>query len=119
VESSNLPLNEHSLIAVLGNHIGKLNGITVSGLVRQIAGVTDAGLERECRRLIMELRMKGHHICGRPETGYFIAATADELRETCEWLYSRAMTSLRQISAMQRVSLPDLRGQLNLLAGEE
>lgn len=30
------------------------------------------------------------------------------------YLYRRAMTSLAQVSAMQRVSLPDLRGQIHL-----
>jgi hypothetical protein len=33
---------------------------------------------------------------------------------TCNFLYDRAMTSLRQIATMRRVSLPDLRGQLHL-----
>jgi hypothetical protein len=35
------------------------------------------------------------------------------------FLYHRAMTSLKQVAAMKRVSLPDFRGQLNLPIEEE
>jgi hypothetical protein len=43
-----------------------------------------------------------------------LAATEEELNRTCLYLHDRAMTSLRQVAAMKRVSLPDLRGQLRL-----
>jgi hypothetical protein len=52
--------------------------------------------------------------CGHPSTGYFLAQTDDELLRTVKFLHDRAMTSLSQAAAMQRVSLPDLAGQLRI-----
>jgi hypothetical protein len=46
-----------------------------------------------------------------------LASTSAELDSTCEFLFGRSMTSLRQVSAMRRVTLPDLRGQLGLPIG--
>ena len=103
-------------LVYLGNarHIGQQNGSTASDLVRAICGTTSPGKERRLRHLVQELREQGHHVCAHPQTGYFLAATDEELDQACEFLYGRAMCSLKQISAMRRVSLPDLRGQLRL-----
>jgi hypothetical protein len=43
-----------------------------------------------------------------------MASSPEELNETCEFLYDRAMTSLSQVSRMKQISMPDLRGQLHL-----
>ena len=103
------------LLQVLSHHIGADNGTSVSQLARAIVPVfpTPAD-ERRIRHAIEELRAEGHHICAHPSTGYYIAETDDELDRTCTFLYRRAMTSLRQVAAMKRVSLPDLAGQLNI-----
>jgi hypothetical protein len=69
---------------------------------------------RVARQLISELRNEGHHVCAHPSAGYFIAETADELDATCKFLTDRALSSLKQVAAMKRVSMPDLYGQLNL-----
>ena len=108
--------NKDDLLHALQSHIGKDNGASVSQLV---IGIThgigpDPIAERRVRKLVQELRMEGHHICAMPETGYFIAANDQELNDTCEHLLERAMSSLSQVSRMKNVSLPDLRGQLNL-----
>lgn len=100
----------------LGDHAGAANGITARDLVCKIAGFSTAAGERHLRHVIEALRKQGHRICAHPSTGYFLAETDTELDESCEFLYGRAMTSLQQISAMKRVALPDLRGQLNLPA---
>lgn len=107
------------LLEVLTNHIGADKGIKGETLVIKIIGgeITVHDIpryERQVRTLVEELRREGHHICATPETGYFIAATDDELDITCKFLYERAMTTLSQIAAMKRVSMPDLRGQLRL-----
>jgi len=106
---------KEQLLAVLSRHIGADNGASVAALARAVRGY-DAGqaCERKIRHAIEELRAEGHHICAHPSTGYYIAETDDELDRTCTFLYRRAMTSLRQIAAMKRVSLPDLAGQLNI-----
>lgn len=100
----------------LQHHIGRENGIHVRDLVQRITGqqVTSEPMERRVRGLINELRMEGSHICGHPQSGYYMAATAEELDETCVFLYERAMTSLQLISRLKNVALPDLRGQLHL-----
>ena len=109
-------LNRDAVLTALSSHIGQGNGIRSVDLVREITGfppVTHYG-ERALRTIITALRMEGHHICGLPESGYFIAATPAELDSTCEFLYDRAMTTLKQIARMKKIALPDLRGQMHL-----
>jgi len=111
-----LQITPAQVLAELQHHIGKANGIHVRELVRRIAGESEVceALERRVRDIVTELRKEGRHVCATPSAGYFMAATAEELDETCSFLHDRAMTSLVQISRMKNVSLPDLRGQLHL-----
>lgn len=108
------------LLEVLSRHVGKPSGVTIGQLVDELTGLqaltaTERGsYERELRELVVKLRLEGHHICAHPSSGYHMAATPDELESACLFLYERAMTSLAQVAAMKRVSLPDLRGQLHL-----
>lgn len=105
-----------AVLTELQHHIGADNGIHVRELVQRITGQLHAteALERKVREIVTELRMDGQHVCGHPSSGYYMAATPQELQATCEFLYQRAMTGLKQVSRMQNVSLPDLRGQLHL-----
>lgn len=113
-------LTADRLLAVMSRHIGAERGATVSQLADEMfwpAGVRDDmrnSVERNLRDLVVQLRMAGHHVCAHPSSGYYMAASADELDATCTFLFDRAMTSLSQVAAMKRVSLPDLRGQLQL-----
>lgn len=107
-------LNAVNVLWALSMHKGAENGIHAQHLVLEICGETSARLERELRHVIEALRDEGHHICATPNTGYFMAATDAELLQTVKFLHDRAMSSLRQAAAMQRVSLPDLRGQLRI-----
>lgn len=106
----------HSVLTALQRHIGADKGITAAQLVAEITGdpTTDHYSERLLREIVVQLRLRGHHVCATPEHGYYMAETDEELNRTCEFLYDRAMTSLRQIAAMKNISLPDLRGQLRL-----
>lgn len=105
-----------SILTALTRHIGRDKGIQIETLVWEACQrkPTDSR-QRKAREMIVTLRERGHHICAHPSRGYYIAADADELDETCEFLLHRAMTSLKQIAAMRRRAVPDLRGQLNLL----
>lgn len=108
-------ITRNAVLAALSHHIGKKHGVKADQLVYEIQRQQpdDSDL-RQFRDVVIELRMEGCHICARPETGYYMAADAEELNETCMYLYNRAMTSLEQISAMKHIALPDLRGQLKL-----
>ena len=69
---------------------------------------------RHVRSLVSELRLEGIAICGHPRTGYFIAATAEELLETCAFLRARAMHSLVLESRLRRIPLGELLGQMRV-----
>jgi len=99
----------------LSRHIGAAQGVRVDELVAEITGKTSTPHdERDLRQAVVKLRDAGYHVCASPAGGYYLAATDAELDATCTFLFERAMTTLRQIAAMKRVSLPDLRGQLHL-----
>lgn len=107
-------INRETVLWHLALHRGEANGIHAADLVREICGETSGALERQLRHEIEDLRRAGQHICGKPNSGYYIAANEEELLGTVEFLHDRAMTSLNQAAAMRNVSLPDLRGQLRL-----
>ncbi|TAM72333.1 hypothetical protein EPN44_16080 [bacterium] len=106
-----------TVLGALRGRMGAANGCTARELVLAISGRFSTADERRLRKVIEALRGAGHPVCGTPDTGYFLAANAAELDRTCEFLFRRSMTSLRQVSAMRRVTLPDLRGQLGLPIG--
>lgn len=97
------------LLSVLTHHIGKGSGIGVEQLA-EILGATP----RHIRKLISELREAGVAVCGTPADGYYIAANAEELQHTCDFLRSRAMHSLTLESRLKKIPLADLIGQLHL-----
>lgn len=110
------PITAAEVLAELEKHVGKSTGIHVRDLVARVTGLvaTAAAQERRARELISELRQQGHRICGKPESGYFMAATHEELLETCDYLRRRALTGLVIESQMRRISMPELLGQINL-----
>lgn len=97
------------LLQLLAGHIGRGNGAGVAQLAAAL-GMS----ERDVRKLVVALRQNGVAVCGTPKTGYYIAATADELAETIEFLKHRALHSLVLASRMSKVPLPDLLGQLHV-----
>lgn len=108
-------ITKDRVLAVLAHHVGDYRGAHVRDLAAEIvAGSTTPGDERHVRKVIEQLRREGQHICAHPSKGYYMAANAEDVEATCKYLYNRAMSSLTQVAAMNRVSLPDLRGQLGL-----
>lgn len=108
-------INRASVLHALSRHIGASNGVHIGQLCREIVHVpVDAATERHVRSFIEELRREGEHICATPKHGYFMAENAEELETTCKFLYDRAMTTLTQVSAMKKIALPDLAGQLHI-----
>ena len=105
-----MPNSHHALVlTVLSRHIGRGHGISV----KQLAEQTDL-LPRTLRSHISDLREDGHAVCGTPRDGYYIAETAEELEETCQFIRSRSMHGLRMESQMRKIPLIDLLGQLYL-----
>lgn len=104
-----------SLLAALSHHIGRERGVTVTALAREVLGAEPTrGDERCVRKLVVDLRREGHHVCAHPASGYYLAASPEELNDTIAFLRDRAMSSLEQIAAMKHVSIPDLFGQMHL-----
>ena len=97
------------LMNVLARHIGRGRGIRVEALALQV-GVPP----RQVRKFVTELRQDGVAVCGTPTHGYYIAGTAEELEETCQFLRHRALHSLTLESRLRKVPLLDLIGQLHL-----
>lgn len=109
-------LSPDSVLGVLQTRRGSANGATARDLVYLVTHRFNAADERRLRQIIEKLRRDGHAICAHPSLGYYIAADATELDRTCTFLLHRAMTSIEQVSAMKRVAMPDLYGQMGLKA---
>lgn len=102
-------MSKERLLNVLSRHIGKGRGIGVAALALQV------GLQqRQVRKFVSDLRQVGVAVCGTPTHGYYIAGTAEELEETCQFLRQRALHSLTLESRLRKVPLADLVGQLHL-----
>lgn len=111
--------NLHLLLVALSQHIGCSNGISARDLVAEVNMLATDTVrkklsERELRHAVVALRLQGQHVCAHPKSGYFLAENVAELQETTDWLKHRAISSLQQVAAMEKVSLPDLFGQIHL-----
>lgn len=103
------------LEALCTRHVGQKKAISVARLVHELLGHPGvAADERRVREIVAHLRMHAYPICAHPSKGYFIGETEEEIKETCNYLYSRAMTSLKQVSGLTRRALPDIKGQMGL-----
>ncbi len=90
-------------------HKGRAHGITAHELATQLSVS-----ERMLRTLVSAAREDGLAISATPDTGYYVAETAEELAECCAFLRGRAMKTLRIEAQLRRIPLPDLLGQLHL-----
>lgn len=99
----------NELVAVLSRHIGRDNGISGKALAAAL------GIEtRHLRKLVTEAIEDGQiAICGHPSTGYFVAASAEELIETIEFHDHRAKHELKKKGRLAKM-LGDLYGQIYL-----
>ena len=100
---------KHAILAEMQRHIGAASGISAEAL----SHLLDVP-ERRVRHLVSDLRTEGYAICAHPSSGYFIAATAEELEDCCAFLRSRALHSLMLESKLRNMPLVDLLGQLRL-----
>jgi hypothetical protein len=103
-------MNSSELLALLTSHRGASNGIKCATLAAQAALP-----ERQVRKLISDLRFEGAAIVGTPDTGYYIAESAEELKHFTEFYWHRIRHSLAIVSRVTHQSMPSLLGQLSLL----
>ncbi len=109
----------HLLLVALRPHIGRANGVNARALTAEVNVLAvqakhPALSERDLRHAVVALRLEGHHVCAHPASGYYLAETVAELQEATKFLKDRAISSLQQVAAMEKVSLPDMFGQLHL-----
>lgn len=109
VRTRPLSADAAALLNALSRHLGCKRGIGAAALAQQI-GCSP----RRLRTLVSELRDDGIAVCGHPSTGYFIATTPAELKQSLAFLEHRALHSLRLLCRMRNVSMPELLGQLKL-----
>ncbi len=94
-------------------HKGRACGIKVEALARKV-NVS----QRDIRQAVSDLREDGIAVVATPATGYYIAQTADEIEECCQYLRKRSMHGLRLESRLRKMALPELLGQISLDVGE-
>lgn len=100
---------KHDLFSLLAVRVGAHNGVSVNALARTLVTTP-----RHVRTLVSDLRMDGIAVCGTPKSGYYIAATPEEMEDTCQFLRNRAMHSLQLESRLRKIPMPDLLGQLHV-----
>lgn len=98
------------LLVLLQKHVGAANGASASDLARRLGAN-----ERHVRHLVTELiREREIAVCGKPETGYFIAANQQEIDDTVEFHRHRALHELQKAALLSKRPLAELAGQLQL-----
>jgi len=106
-------------LMILTDHIGALNAVGMGDLYEMATGehwknrINDTRL---IRKVVAQLRHEGQRICSSsaPDGGYYLASAASELVDYLRRNKSRALKMLAMNSAMMRVSLPELLGQIKL-----
>ncbi len=91
------------------HHKGKDCGITVEKLSLRIHVNP-----RDIRQAVSDLRDDGVAIAALPSTGYYLAQTAEEIEECCQYLRKRSLHGLRLESRLRKMALPELLGQISL-----
>ena len=103
------PTHDELLTVLSRDHIGRDNSVNGAALAVRL-GVK----VRTIRALVLKLRENAIAVCGRPETGYFIAETPEEVEATCRLLEQHGIHQLTVAARMRKTTLPELLGQLHL-----
>jgi biotin operon repressor len=104
-----IPPHDQLLALLSQHHIGRANSISGQALASRLGCQP-----RNVRVLVLKLRQNAVAVCGRPETGYYIAETPEEIEETCQLLESHGIHQLTVAARMRKITLPELLGQMNL-----
>ena len=109
-------ISEGRLMGQLMNrHRGKSKGASIKQLAYALTGEESTpSVERHIRKLVVEMRNRGIPVGSCPSQGYFLAESEQDLEDTIRNLEDRAKTTLRQLSALKKMALPELLGQMGL-----
>ncbi len=108
------------LLTELSRHVGEINAIGMAELFEAVFGenwrnrINDT---RKIRLLVTKLRREGVPICSvssRSGGGYYLAAAGSELKGYTERLKRRALRGLYIASLIERISLPEMLGQMRI-----
>lgn len=116
IDTSRVDMTKEHVLTVLRRHVGRDQGIHMRDLVAQVLNTVLVGevAERKARELITALRNEGHPICAHPASGYYLAASQQELDATCAFLLERSQSTVDQVCAMKGVLPVDLYHQLGV-----
>jgi hypothetical protein len=109
-----LPKNTSVVTALVIQRLATRHAGRAKGVRADVLASAMNMTERTLRKAVSEAREHGIAIAGTPVTGYYVATNPEELAELCAFLRSRAMHSLRLISRLQQIALPDLLHQMRL-----
>jgi hypothetical protein len=87
-------------------------------LVIAITGGCTVSSHRYLSDIVEKLRLRGFPV-GSDTCGYWWANESHDFAEVIAKLYRRAITTLRQITKMRKIAMPDLAGQMRLDVGSE
>ena len=108
------------LLAEISRHIGEERAI---GMDRLYDVVFDGPVNhkindtRKLRKVVTDLRYEGVPICSvssKDGGGYYLAAAGSEFRDYRDRQKRRALKILARVAKMERISLPELLGQMKL-----
>ena len=108
------------LMVVLSDHIGATQAIGMGELYEAVYGeswrnrINDT---RKIRKLITAMRRDGVAICSastKEGGGYYMASAGSELVGYLRRSRVRALRILARVAKIQKISLPDLLGQMKL-----
>lgn len=94
------------LLNALSRHLGSGQGIRADDLARELHRSA-----RQIRKGISALRDEGVAVCGTPITGYYIATTPEELRQTLAFHKKRLEHEARIVRHLEALCTPALMGQ--------
>lgn len=123
ITSEELQAARMKLYMVMMQHVGPDKKIGMGELYETVFGkrwthrINDT---KQLRILITEMRRDGQPVMSDSSSssgGYWIAASSSEINDWCDRVKVRALSMLKRISTIKKVSLPEYIGQIRLELG--
>lgn len=113
-------INRSRVLSALAGHIGQMHAVGMAELYETVyseAWENRINDTRKLRKLVTDLRREGVAICSVSSStggGYYLPAAGSELKGYLRNSKVRALRILARVSRIQKISLPDLLGQMRL-----